>query len=131
MFFTYLQGWPKRNVTGLENAKLRITVDAELPSGDPYEPDVYTVPLATVAYDNAAHMTICYPGFHQGKFGGPLRPGLNEIVTDYWFPGMFMLAGQYTFKIEAFLPAEAGAKEDKYLFAFQLSQRMAGKRSPW
>lgn len=111
-----------KNITGLEQAQLRITVSAELVAGDLLEPMVYTIPLTTFAIDDIAHITIRYRG---GKFGGPLQPGINEILTDYWFPAMFLKTGQYTFKIEAFLLGE-GPEEDKYLFAFQVSQWLSG-----
>lgn len=89
-----------------------------------------TLPLATFAADNLAHFTIRYPGvpfnMTDGMFGGPLRPGMNEIVTDYWFPRMFIKTGKYTFKIEAVLPGKGEEEEDKYLFAFTVSQWLEG-----
>jgi len=71
-----------------------------------------------------AHFTIRYPG---DKFGGPMQPGVNEIVTDYWLPGMFLETGMWTFKFEATLP-EKGKEQDRCLFAFQTSQWLEGKR---
>ena len=105
-------------MTGLEDAKFRVTNSAELPSGEKLEPITNTIPLKTFAADDIAHFTVRFPG---GKFGGPLQPGVNEIVTDYWLPGMFVQTGMWTFKIEAILPGK-GKEEDKYLFAFQMSQ---------
>lgn len=122
IFFTYLRVWPIEDITGLEQAQLRITVSAELAAGDLLEPAVYTIPLTTFAIDDIAHITIRYRG---GKFGGPLQPGINEILTDNWFLAMFLKTGQYTFKIEAFL-REEDPEEDKYLFAFQVSQWLSG-----
>ena len=84
---------------------------------------VYTHPLTTFASDSIAHLTIRYPG---GEFGGPLQSGVNEILTDYWFPAMFLKTDQYTFKIEAFLPGKDGVKDKRYLFAFQVSQWLSG-----
>lgn len=105
-------------MTGLEDAKLQVTMGAELASGEQFGPIKYSIPLATFAADDVAHFTIRYPG---GKFGGPLQSGLNEIVTDYWIPGMFLKAGNWTFKVEAILLGK-GEEEDRYLFAFQMSQ---------
>ena len=95
---------------------------AELTPGEQLEPTTYSIPLTTFTADNVAHLTIRFPG---GKFGGPLQPGLNEIVTDYWIPGMFVKAGKWTFKVEAILPGKR-KEEDRYLFAFQLSQWLEG-----
>lgn len=106
-------------MTGLEDAKLQITVSAELASGEQLAPIAYAIPLATYAADDVAHLTIRYPG---GKFGGPLQPGVNEIVTDYWLPAMFVRAGKWTFNVEATLPGKGKEEEDRYLFAFCMSQ---------
>ena len=58
MFFTYLRGWTVKNATGLDQAQLRITVSAELATGDSDEPSVYTIRLTTFAFDDVAHLTI-------------------------------------------------------------------------
>jgi hypothetical protein len=110
-------------VTGLEDAKFQVTNSAELPSGEKLEPMTNTIPLRTFAADEIAHFTVRFPG---SRFGGPLQPGVNEIVTDYWLPGMFVKTGMWTFKIEAILPGK-GMEEDRYLFAFQMSQWLGPK----
>lgn len=69
------------------------------------------------------HLIIRYRG---GKFGGPLQPGIMEIVTDNWFPAMFIKAGKWTFKIEAIIPGKGKEEKDRYLFAFQMSQWLEG-----
>lgn len=111
-------------MTGLEDAKLRITSSAELATGEESSPITYTIPLATFSQYFIAHITIRYP---DGEFGGPLRPGVNEILTDYWFPGRFLEPGYWTFKIEAMLPAEEGTVEQRYLFCMQTSQWLEGR----
>lgn len=117
-FFTFLRGWLPDNVTGLEDARLQVTLSAELASGEQIAPVTFAIPLATYSADNVAHLTVRYPG---GKFGGPLQSGVNEIVTDYWLPAMFLKAGDWTFKLEAILPGKA-KEDDRYLFALQMSQ---------
>ena len=100
-------------------------MSAKLESGEDLEPSTYGIPLATFAGLKAdvAHLTVRYP---EGKFGGPLQAGVDEILTDYWLPGMFIKTGMWTFKIEAILPGMKG-HEDRYLFAFQGSQWLEGQ----
>jgi len=112
-------------MTNLEDAKLTATISAEMASGEHLAPAAFTVPLATMSanLDGLAHFTIRYP---DDKFGGPMQPGVNEILTDYWLPGMFLETGMYTFKFEATLPGK-GEERDRILFAFQMSQWLEGK----
>lgn len=130
VIFTYLRGEVDKDVTGLEEAKLRITLDFVNESGDRGETRKFTFPLETFARDRIAHLTVRYTSGEFANpdvgFGGPLRPGWNEILTDYWLPGMFIPKGQHTFKFEAFIEGEA-AGEERYLFAFAFSQWLDGK----
>ncbi|KAK9769874.1 putative Ubiquitin 3 binding protein But2 C-terminal domain-containing protein [Seiridium cardinale] len=113
--FVYLRGCVN-NETGLDQASLRITLQAKLASGEEQEPRTYKIPLVTAAWGHT-HLSIRNAeGVHERK----LSPGQNDVLTDYWIPGMFIRTGAWTFHVEAVLP------DGRYLFGFKLTQWLQG-----
>ena len=50
---------------------------------------------------------------HKGKYGGPLRPGIVELIADYMIYSPFFPKANYTIRCEALLP------DDRVLFSFE------------
>ena len=57
---------------------------------------------------------------HPRKYGGPLKPGSMELIGDYVFLGMFLKTGNYTFRVESWLP------DGRVLFCFEASLFLRG-----
>lgn len=116
----------EEDVTGLQNAQLRLTLEGNTTVGNT-GPLEYTAPLTT-----STPNVPFYPGYltirhlRNNTVGGPLQTGLNEIVADYLVFNVFFITGHWSLKVEAFLPGKE-AKDNKYLFAFQLSQWLEGR----
>ncbi|KAK6063810.1 hypothetical protein SCUP515_12137 [Seiridium cupressi] len=118
IFFVYLRGHVS-NETGLDQASLRITLQAKLASGEEEEPRTYTIPLVTTSWGHT-HLSIRNA---EGVHERTLSPGQNDVLTDYWIPGMFVRTGAWTFHVEAVLP------DGRYLFGFKLTQWLQGRPS--
>lgn len=96
---------------GLADSNLRVTCEAALASGGSQGPTAYTVPLKTASF---AHIAIRNA---TGAYGG-LSPGRNDLLTDYWIPGLFLRAGWW---IEGILP------DGRCLFCFKTRQWLEGE----
>ncbi|RYP23412.1 hypothetical protein DL765_001117 [Monosporascus sp. GIB2] len=96
-----------------------ITLSAVLPDGRREGPKAYTVPLRTTAFADTAHISIRDA---TGAYVEHLtNNGRNDIVTDYWIPGMFLRTGTWTFEVVARLG------DGTCLFALSLTQWLEGE----
>ena len=85
-------------------------------------PVTYTIPLRTAELAEGAHLSIRNAtGTYVDHMALECR---NDILTDYWIPGMFVKTGTYTFEIEALL---GEGKEGTCLFALTLTQWLEGQ----
>ncbi|KAH8888098.1 hypothetical protein GQ53DRAFT_843817 [Thozetella sp. PMI_491] len=121
IFFVYLRGWilPSKSLDlerndDLDTATLSISASAVFPDGECEEPRTYTVPLRTTAFADTAHLSIRdATGTHVDCL---TASGNNDILTDYWIPGMFLRTGMWTFEVVAKL------EDGTCLFAVSLTQ---------
>jgi len=126
IFFVYLKGEipppKKRDLEhlgeDLANATLSITMDAVYQDGTPAGARTYTVPLRTTSF-GLAHLSIRNS---TGVYTDHLTSGgTNDILTDYWIPGMFLRTGTWTFEVVASL------RDGTCLFAMSLTQWLEGQ----
>ncbi|SPN99081.1 uncharacterized protein DNG_02120 [Cephalotrichum gorgonifer] len=103
IFFVLLRGYipPSKekdiNPDHLAAATLSITLSALLSDGEIEKPKTYAVPLRTTAFRDNAHISI---RDEEGNFvDGLTGKGNNDIVTDFWIPGMFLRTGRWTFEV--------------------------------
>lgn len=126
IFFLFLRGEipqsKKRYLEHLDHlatATLGITLSAVLPDGKREGPKTYTVPLRTTAFADAAHLSI------RDATGACVdhltSSGRNDILVDYWIPGMFLQTGTWTFEVVARLG------DGSCLFAISLTQWLEGR----
>ena len=117
IFFVYLRGTIAADAVSadaLTNGKLRITSQAALDSGETQDPQTYEVPLKTASLGQHAHLSIR----NATGITDCLTPGQNDILTDYWIPGMFLQTGLWTFQVEGVL------EDGRHLFCMSLTQRL-------
>jgi hypothetical protein len=77
------------------------------------------VPLRTTAFSDVAHLSIRNA---TGAYVEHLMSsGRNDILTDYFIPGMFLRTGTWTFEVVA----ELG--DGACLFAIALTQWLEGR----
>jgi len=86
-------------------------------------PRTYTIPLRTAELAEGAHLAI-RNGAGAYVEHLTLEEGRNDILTDYWIPGMFVQSGVYTFEVVARLGEEEEEGEGTCLFAVTLTQRL-------
>lgn len=102
----------------LADATLSITASAVLEKGEDIKPRTYTIPLHTAELAEGAHLGIRNA---TGVYVDHVAlEGRNDILTDYWIPGLFVQTGIWTFQIEAVLGAGEG-KTGTCLFALTLT----------
>lgn len=126
IFFFFLRGAiPQSREKDLERlpslttATLSITLSAVLPDGKRENPQTYTVPLRTTAFTDTAHIAIRDGA---GAYVDHLRSsGRNDILADYWIPGLFLRTGTWTFEVVARLGDGA------CLFALSSTQWLEGR----
>lgn len=100
----------------LTTATLTITGSAILSNGKHEDEKSYTVPLRTTAFADTAHLSIRNA---TGAYVEYLSSsGRNDILIDYFIPGMFLRTGTWTFKVVAALG------DGTCLFAIALTQRL-------
>ena len=56
-----------------------------------------------------------------GAYGGPLTPGRNDVLADFWIPGFLLRTGWWTFHIEGVLP------DGRWLFCFKTREWLEHK----
>ncbi|KAM7215675.1 hypothetical protein V8F06_008966 [Rhypophila decipiens] len=82
----------------------------------------YTIPLRTAELADEAHLAVRdSQGRHVDSLTAP-GTGRNDILTDYWIPGMFLETGIYKFEVVAELD------DGRCLFAVWLEQWLEGSR---
>lgn len=102
----------------LATATLTISLSAILSDGKHEDEKSYTVPLRTTAFADTAHLSIRNT---TGAYVEYLSSnGPNDILTDYWIPGIFLRTGTWTFK------AVAELEDGRCLFAITLTQWLKG-----
>lgn len=109
----------------LAAATVNITMSVTRPSdgdGKPgnESPSSYTLPLRTAELADEAHLAIRDA---KGKYVDSLTApgtGRNDILTDYWIPGMFLEKGTWKFEIVAEL------EDGRCLFAISVEQWLEG-----
>jgi hypothetical protein len=110
------------HLDNLATASLSITISVVLPDGECEDPKTYTVPLRTIAFGDAAHLSIRNA---KGAYVDYLTSsGYNDILTDTLIPEMFLQAGTWTFDVLA----ELG--DGTCLFAISLTQWLEGRLKP-
>jgi hypothetical protein len=77
----------------------------------------YTVPLRTTAF-GPAHLSIRNATAYVEHLSSS---GSNDILVDYWIPGMFLRTGTWTFEVVAEL------EDGTCLFAMSLTQWLEGR----
>ncbi|KAF2499642.1 hypothetical protein BU16DRAFT_278781 [Lophium mytilinum] len=97
----------------LTSTTLTIASSANLSNGDGDHEDKrsYTVPLRTTAF-GPAHLSIRNATAYVEHLSSS---GSNDILVDYWIPGMFLRTGTWTFEI-------AELEDGTCLFAMSLTQ---------
>lgn len=55
------------------------------------------------------------------EWGHGLRPGRNELITDFYAPAEFLRSGRHSIKLEAKLP------DDRLLFCFKMNLDWKGQ----
>ncbi|KAF1836711.1 hypothetical protein BDW02DRAFT_566801 [Decorospora gaudefroyi] len=127
IFFTLLRGEilpsKRENLPNLAHllatATLTITSSAVLADGTHLAPQSYTVPFRTTAFADSAHISIRNrTGSYVEHFDGT---GTNDILSDYWIPGMWLQTGMWTFEVVVKLG------DGKCLFAISLTQWLEKK----
>ncbi|KAH7337908.1 hypothetical protein BKA66DRAFT_435375 [Pyrenochaeta sp. MPI-SDFR-AT-0127] len=127
-FFTLLRGYildskvdDAENLDKLlANATVKISLCVVLPSGKELPPREYTIPLRTIAFQTFAHVSIRDT---TGNYMAHLTAGnMNDILTDYMIPAMFIERGTWNFGVLAEL------EDGRYLFAIELTQWLEGRR---
>ncbi|KAK4209273.1 hypothetical protein QBC37DRAFT_55930 [Rhypophila decipiens] len=133
VFFVLLRGEIPSSHAGditadqLAAAKLNITMSLTHPEGDNENEDksLYTIPLRTAELADEAHLAIRdSQGRHVDSLTAP-GTGRNDILTDYWIPGMFVETGKYKFEIVAEL------EDGRCLFAIWVEQWLEGSLRRW
>ena len=117
IFFVYLRGAVAAEAVSadaLSKAKLRITGEAALDSGERQEARTYEIPLKTTSLGQNAHLTVR----NAAGVSDSLTLGQNDILTDFWIPGMFLHTGLWTFRVEGVL------EDGRRLFCMSLKQRL-------
>lgn len=93
-------------------------MSAKYPDGSSDEPQTYTIPLQTMAYNDHAHFSIRdVAGTHVDYI---TTGGANDALLDMRIFGDFIRAGDWTFAIAAEL------EDGRTLFALMLTQYLGG-----
>ncbi len=101
----------------LASATLSITLDVVYPDGSKEGATTYTVPLRTKSF-GPAHLSLRNS---TGDYIDHLTSNdFNDILTDYWIPGMFLRTGTWTFEVMASL------EDGTCLFALSVTQFLEG-----
>ncbi|KAM7199198.1 hypothetical protein V8F33_004673 [Rhypophila sp. PSN 637] len=111
----------------LAAATLNITISVTRPKSDQEDDkergdtSSYTIPLQTAELADEAHLAIRdSQGRHVDSLTAP-GTGRNDILTDYWIPGMFLETGKYKFEVVAEL------EDGRCLFAVWVEQWLEGR----
>ena len=127
-FFTFLRGYIlDSEVADVENidkllatATAKITLRVILPNGKELPSKEYTIPLRTIAFQPFAHVAIRDA---TGKHMDHLNTGsMNDIITDYMIPALFVERGTWKFGVLAEL------EDGRCLFAIELKQWLEGRK---
>lgn len=95
-------------------------MSAEYQDGSSDEPQTYTIPFQTMAYNDHAHLSIRdATGTHVDYM---TTVGANDVLLDMWIFGDFIRAGDWTFAVAA----ELG--DGRTLFALVLRQYLGGSQ---
>ena len=93
IFFGYIHGLAPR---GEELSDARLSLSAEVEKVDGTHVDVGTLDRSFSEWPQ--HRIIVR---QRGQYGGPLKPGLMEIIADFELPSRFTEKGNWTFKADA------------------------------
>ena len=104
-FFGYLNGHVP-DVPGLDDARLKIGSELNGKKSS-HEDKLSDFPQIVVRID-------------RHWYGGPLKPGLVELIGDYFFPREFVETGTYIFRLESWLP------DGRVLFCFEATLFLKG-----
>ncbi|KAK3314055.1 hypothetical protein B0H66DRAFT_607300 [Apodospora peruviana] len=125
-FFVLLRGeFPaSADITDDQLAAATVNITLSVKHGDDEteknEPNTYTIPLRTDELADEAHIAIRDA---KGRYVDHLTApgsGRNDVLADYWIPGMFLRTGEYTFEVTASL------EDGRCLFAISVVQFLEG-----